>query len=71
MPRTMSHLEAIRTHIEASNPCTLKSVMQWAAYQGYGGSRAIEAIGTLTQQGIISVELEDYTDHSELVIDLL
>lgn len=54
--------EVIKTHIEASNPCSMKSVMSWATYQGYGGSKMIKAIQELKDARIITVDDESIID---------
>ena len=64
----MTHLEAIQTHIEASAPCTMKHVMQWAAFQGFGGSKAVQAIQSLKNSRTIETS-ED--DDGETIIDLI
>lgn len=64
----MTHLEAIQTHIEASAPCTMKHVMRWAASQGFGGSKAVQAIQSLKNSRTIETS-ED--DDGETIIDLI
>lgn len=63
----MTHIEAIQTHIEASSPCTLAGVMSWACNQGFGGSKAIQAIDTLKQAKIIDVLVDD---EGTLIVEL-
>ena len=53
------YIDTIRTHVEASNPCTWSSVVRWCAHQGYGGTRMIKALQELKESGIISTENED------------
>ena len=61
-------VEVIRTHIEASAPCMLKGVLQWAAAQGYGGSKAVSAVQALKVNGII---FTDFDDDGETIVDLV
>ena len=60
--------EVIRTHIEASAPCLLKGVIQWAESQGYGGSKAVQAIHTLKLDRVINTSQDD---DNQTVIDLI
>lgn len=64
----LTHYEVIKTHIEASNPCALKSVLSWATAQGFGGSKAIQAIDTLKRERIIETSQDD---EGNTIIDLL
>lgn len=64
----LTHYDAIKTHIEASNPCALKSVMSWATAQGFGGSKAIQAIQTLKHERIIETSQDD---EGNTIVDLL
>lgn len=64
----MTHYEAIKTHIEASAPCSMVGVMHWAATQGFGGSKAVQAIQTLKTERIIDTSIDD---DNAVIIDLL
>jgi hypothetical protein len=64
----LTHYEVIKTHIEASSPCALKSVMSWATSQGFGGSKVIQAINTLKRECIIDTSQDD---EGNTIIDLL
>ena len=55
----LTHYEAIKTHIEASNPCSMRSVMSWATAQGFGGSKAVQAIQALKNERIIETSQDD------------
>lgn len=61
-------IEDIKTHIEASAPCTLQGVLRWASQQGLGGSKAIQAIQALQQQQVIVTSLDD---EGVIVVDLV
>lgn len=65
---TLTHLEVIRTHIEASAPISLRSVLHWAASQGFGGSKAIQAIQTLKTDRVIDTSQDD---DNQTIIDLI
>ena len=60
--------DAIKTHIEASAPCTLQGVLLWASQQGLGGSKAIQTINTLRQNKTIETSLDD---EGSIIVDLL
>ena len=60
--------EVIRDHIEASAPCMLKGVIQWAKSQGYGGTPVICALYSLKADGIIWT---DFDDDGETIVDLV
>lgn len=64
----MTHYEAIKTHIEASSPCSMRGVMCWASIQGFGGSKAVQAIQALKNDRIIETSFDD--DNS-VIIDLI
>ena len=64
---TLTHYEAIKTHIEASSPCSLRSVMSWATSQGYGGSKAVQALQNLIVERTIETPLDD---EGNTIIDL-
>ena len=66
--QTLTHLEAIQTHIEASAPISLRSVMFWATSQGFGGSKAIQAIQTLKSDNVINTSTDD---DNNTIIDLI
>jgi hypothetical protein len=66
--QTMTHYEAIRTHIEASSPCSMAGVMRWATAQGYGGSKAVQAIQALKAERVITTSFDD--DNS-VIVDLV
>ena len=66
--QTMTHYEAIRTHIEASSPCSLAGVMRWATAQGFGGSKAVQAIQALKTERVVDTSFDD--DHS-VIVDLV
>ena len=55
----LTHYEVIKTHIEASNPCSLRSIMSWATSQGFGGSKAIQALDSLKRERIIDTVQDD------------
>ena len=55
----LTHYEVIKTHIEASNPCSLRSIMSWATSQGFGGSKAVQAIQTLIVERTIETSQDD------------
>ena len=57
--QTLTHYEAIRTHIEASSPCSLAGVMRWATAQGFGGSKAVQAIQALKTERVIDTSFDD------------
>jgi hypothetical protein len=63
----MSNLEHIRTHIEASAPCSLFSVAAWADTQlNIDAAGFIAIVDFLTAGDVISVSYED----CNFVIDL-
>ena len=66
--QTLTHYEAIRTHIEASSPCSLVGVMRWATAQGFGGSKAVQAIQALKTERVITTSFDD--DNS-VIVDLV
>ena len=66
--QTMTHYEAIRTHIEASSPCSLVGVMRWATTQGFGGSKAVQAIQALKTERVIDTSFDD---DSSVIVDLV
>lgn len=66
--QTLTHYEVIKTHIEACNPCSMRSVMSWATSQGFGGSKAIQAIQALKNERIIDTSQDD---EGNTVIDLI
>jgi hypothetical protein len=63
--QTLTHYNAIRTHIEASSPCSLAGVMRWATAQGFGGSKAVQAIQALKNERVIDTYFDD--DNSVIV----
>lgn len=64
---TQSNLDHIRTHIEASAPCSLFSVAAWADSQlNIDAARFVGVIDFLTAGDLISVTYED----CNFVIDL-
>lgn len=65
---TLTHYSVIRTHIEASSPCTLAGVMCWAASQGFGGTKAVQAIQTLKNESIIETSFDD---DNQVIVDLV
>ena len=65
---TMTHYEAIRTHIEASAPCSMAGVMHWATAQGFGGTKAVQAIQALKNDRIIDTSFDD---DNAVIIDLV
>lgn len=63
----MTNLEHIRTHIEASAPCSLFSVATWADSQlNIDAARFVAVIDFLTAGNVINVTYED----CNFVIDL-
>jgi hypothetical protein len=63
----MSNLEHIRTHIEASAPCSLFSVAAWADSQlNLDAAGFVGVIDFLTASDVISVTYED----CNFVVDL-
>jgi hypothetical protein len=64
----LTHYEVIKAHIEASNPCSLKSVMSWSTSQGFGGSKAVQAIDALKRERIIDTSQDD---EGNTIIDLI
>ncbi len=64
----MTHIEAIKTHIEADAPCTLKHVIVWASAQGFGGSKTVQAIQVLKNQRIIETSIDD---DGTVIVDLI
>lgn len=64
----LTHYEVIKTHIEASNPCSMRSVMSWTAAQGFGGSKAVQAIQALKNERIIETSQDD---EGNTIVDLL
>lgn len=63
----MSNIEHIRTHIEASAPCSLFSVAAWADSQlNIDAARFVAVIDFLTAGNAISVTYEE----NNFVIDL-
>jgi len=66
--QTLTHYEAIRTHIEASSPCSLVGVMRWAAAQGFGGSKAVQAIQALKTERVIDTSFDD---DNAVIVDLV
>lgn len=65
---TLTHYEAIKTHIEASAPCCMTSVMHWASAQGFGGTKAVQAIQTLKNERTIETSIDD---DNQVIVDLL
>ena len=64
----MTNLEHIRTHIEASAPCSLFSVAAWADSQlNIDAARFVAIIDFLTAGNVISLNFED----CNFVIDLI
>ena len=63
--QTLTHYEAIRTHIEASSPCALAGVMRWATAQGFGGFGVAQAIQELKTERVIDTYFDD--DNSVIV----
>lgn len=59
---------AIRTHIEASAPCSMAGVMHWATAQGFGGTKAVQAIQALKNDRIIDTSFDD---DNAVIIDLV
>ena len=55
----------ILDHIQAQNPCTYTSVLQWARYQGVA-SGFTQNINALKHEGLITLNDDD----GALVIDL-
>lgn len=68
MSHTLTHYEVIRTHIEASALCCLSGVIRWASAQGFGGTKAVQAIQTLKNERVIETSL---ADDNTTIIDLL
>lgn len=68
MSHTLTHYTVIRTHIEASAPCCLSGVIRWASAQGFGGTKAVQAIQTLKNERVIETSLDD---DNATIIDLL
>ena len=66
--QTLTHYEAIRTHIEASSPCALAGVMRWATAQGFGGSKAVQAIQALKTERVIATS---FNDDNSVIVDLV
>jgi hypothetical protein len=66
--QTMTHYEVIRTHIEASSPCSLEGVMRWATAQGFGGFGVAQAIQTLKTERVIDTSFDD---DNNVIIDLV
>ena len=64
----MTHLEAIRACIEADAPCSLAHVMHWATSQGFGGSKAVQAIQQLKTDRVIETSTDD---EGSIVVDLI
>ena len=64
----MTNLDHIRTHIEASAPCSLFGVAAWVAEQlNVSTTGFIVAIDALVSSGVIEVTKDD----SGLVVDLI
>jgi hypothetical protein len=63
--QTLTHYEAIRTHIEASSPCSMAGVMRWATAQGFGGFGVAQAIQELKTERVIDTYFDD--DNSVIV----
>jgi hypothetical protein len=63
--QTLTHYDAIRTHIEASSPCSLVGVMRWATAQGFGGFGVAQAIQELKTERVIDTYFDD--DNSVIV----
>jgi hypothetical protein len=64
----MSNLEVIRTHIEASAPCSLFSVAAWADSQlTIDAASFVGIIDFLTAGDVISISYED----CNFVVDLV
>ena len=66
--QTMTHYDAIRTHIEASSPCCLTGVMRWATAQGFGGTKAVQAIHALKAEQVIDTSFDD---DNNVIVDLV
>ena len=64
----MTHYEAIKTHIEASAPCSMTGVMRWATAQGFGGSKAVQAVQALKNERVIDTSFDD---DNAVIIDLV
>jgi len=64
----MTNIDHIRTHIEASAPCSLFGVAAWADTQlNIDAARFIGVIDFLTAGGVIALSFED----CNFVIDLV
>lgn len=53
------HMRALLDHIAADGPCSLSHVTSWAAKQGYGGSKMVQAIHQLKIDGQISIDSDN------------
>lgn len=65
---TLTHYEVIKTHVEASAPCSMVGVMRWATSQGFGGTKAVQAIQTLKNERIIDTSFDD---DNQVIVDLV
>lgn len=65
MTKQAEAFENILTHIEACNPCSFQSVLNWAREQGQM-SGFVQNINKMKADGLIYVSDED----GELIIDL-
>jgi hypothetical protein len=66
--QTLTHYDAIRTHIEASSPCSMAGVMRWATAQGFGGTKAVQAIHALKTERVIDTSFDD---GNTVIVDLV
>jgi len=50
------HMNALLDHISADGPCSLSHVTFWAASQGFGGSKMVQALHQLKLDKQISID---------------
>jgi hypothetical protein len=66
MTKSEQAFSHVLTHIEASNPCSFASVIQWAKHQGQMAG-FVQNINKMKAQGLIYMS---ESDDGELIIDL-
>lgn len=53
------HMNALLDHIAADGPCSLSHVTSWAASQGYGGSKMVQALHQLKIDNQINIDSDN------------
>ena len=53
------YMSALLDHIAADGPCSLSHVTSWAASQGYGGSKMVQALHQLKIDNQINIDSDN------------